>query len=83
MKNRLLNIFDVCINSGFLSGNPQKMFRTFFGLVLADTQIRLLLGDKPDLDRAAIKEFSEEAVEQFLQLFGAYVIKEHSNYKEI
>lgn len=50
---------------------PQTACRTFFGLVVADTQILALLGE-PDLpDSTRIRLLAERAVDQFLKLFGA------------
>ena len=45
-------------------------FRTFFGLVVADTQIRLLLGDKT-LGRTDIEAVVRAATDQFFTLYGA------------
>ncbi|AWI87095.1 TetR family transcriptional regulator [Methylobacterium sp. DM1] len=48
----------------------EAAFRTFFGLVGRDIQIRLLLGDALDLDAAGIRSDAARAVEQFLALYG-------------
>lgn len=45
-------------------------FRSFFGLVVADTQIRMLLGDR-SVDPAAVEEAALTATGQFLALYGA------------
>src|ERR1700712_4715300 len=51
--------------------NSETAFRTFFGLVLRDIQIRLLLGDKLALSTKTIEQDAERATEQFLVLYGA------------
>lgn len=48
----------------------EAAFRTFFGLVGRDIQIRLLLGDAISLDAAGIRGDAARAVEQFLALYG-------------
>ncbi|MEH3117429.1 MAG: TetR/AcrR family transcriptional regulator [Methylorubrum populi] len=50
--------------------DSETAFRTFFGLVGRDIQIRLLLGDALDLDAAGIRSEAARAVEQFLTLYG-------------
>ena len=49
---------------------PKTAFRTFFGLVVRDVQIRLLLGDKLTLTAKEIEADAERATEQFLALYG-------------
>jgi hypothetical protein len=49
--------------------DSEAAFRTFFGLVGRDIQIRLLLGDALDLDAAGIRSDAARAVEQFLALY--------------
>ncbi|WCS24898.1 TetR/AcrR family transcriptional regulator C-terminal domain-containing protein [Methylobacterium sp. NMS14P] len=50
--------------------DSEAAFRTFFGLVGRDIQIRLLLGETLDLDGAEIRRDAGRAVEQFLALYG-------------
>jgi len=50
--------------------DSEAAFRTFFGLVGRDIQIRLLLGETLDLDGAGIRRDAGRAVEQFLTLYG-------------
>ena len=50
--------------------DSEDAFRTFFGLVGRDIQIRLLLGDALSLDEAAIAREAARAVAQFLALHG-------------
>ena len=49
--------------------SSEEAFRTFFGLVVRDVQIRLLLGDGLELTPADIERDAREATAQFLQLF--------------
>jgi AcrR family transcriptional regulator len=51
--------------------DTETAFRTFFGLVGRDVQIRLLLGDELELTPAEIARDAERATTQFLALFGA------------
>ena len=48
----------------------EAAFRTFFGLVGRDIQIRLLLGEALDLDGDEIRRDADRAVDQFLALYG-------------
>jgi AcrR family transcriptional regulator len=50
--------------------DPETAFRTFFGLVGRDVQIRLLLGDALELSRAEIERDAVRATDQFLALHG-------------
>ncbi|MEO9229799.1 MAG: TetR/AcrR family transcriptional regulator [Devosia sp.] len=50
--------------------NSEVAFRTFFGLVLRDVQIRLLLGDKLAMTIKEIEADAERATDQFLALYG-------------
>ena len=49
--------------------SSEEAFRTFFGLVVRDVQIRLLLGDELKLSPADIERDARQATEQFLQLY--------------
>ena len=51
--------------------DAEEAFRTFFGLVGRDVQIRLLLGDPLKLSAAAVEREAKHAVDQFFTLFGA------------
>nr|WP_292764426.1 TetR/AcrR family transcriptional regulator [Mesorhizobium sp.] len=48
----------------------EDTFRTFFGLVGRDVQIRVLLGDPLKLAPAAIEQEAKRAVDRFFTLFG-------------
>ena len=49
--------------------SSEEAFRTFFGLVVRDVQIRLLLGDKITMTAADIDRDAMRATEQFLSLY--------------
>lgn len=51
--------------------DTETAFRTFFGLVGRDVQIRLLLGDSLKLTKADIARDASRATQQFLTLYGA------------
>lgn len=51
--------------------DTEMAFRTFFGLVGRDMQIRLLLGDTLVLTKTEIAADAARATKQFLSLFGA------------
>lgn len=51
--------------------DTETAFRTFFGLVARDVQVRLLLGDALKLSKAEIRADAERATAQFFTLFGA------------
>ena len=50
--------------------SSETAFRTFFGLVLRDVQIRLLLGDKLAMTSKDIEADAERATEQFFLIYG-------------
>lgn len=71
MARRLKPVFDAGKRAGYLAfEDAETAFRTFFGLVGRDIQIRLLLGDWPGLTEAAIAEDAARATRQFLALYG-------------
>lgn len=51
--------------------DTETAFRTFFGLVGRDVQIRLLLGDELTVSGAEVAADAARATEQFLSLFGS------------
>jgi AcrR family transcriptional regulator len=51
--------------------DTEAAFRTFFGLVGRDVQIRLLLGDRLEMTEARIAREAAEATRQFFALYGA------------
>jgi len=50
--------------------SSETAFRTFFGLVLRDVQIRLLLGDRLTITSKEIEADAERAAEQFFLIYG-------------
>ena len=72
MGRRLEPVLGAARDTGLLSfNNADEAFRTFFGLVIRDLQIRLLLGDVIQLAAAQISADAERATQQFLALYGA------------
>lgn len=72
MALRLQPLLETARDAGILSfENADEAFRTFFGLVLRDVQIRLLLGDAIKLSGARIAEDAARAAGQFMALYGA------------
>lgn len=71
MRTRLLPIFLKGQKAGLISVRGDEAFRLFFGLVVADAQIRSLLGDDKTPTKTEIKQFAQRAVEQFLVLCGS------------
>jgi AcrR family transcriptional regulator len=69
---RLKPALDAGREAGLLDfDDAEEAFRTFFGLVGRDVQIRLLLGDDLKLGRAEIARDAQRATDQFLTLYGA------------
>lgn len=71
MRTRLLPIFLKGQKAGLINVRGDEAFRLFFGLVIADVQIRALLGDENKPSENDIKKFAQNAVEQFLMLCGS------------
>lgn len=72
MARRLKPVLEAGKRAGHLAfEDAETAFRTFFGLVGRDVQIRLLLGDWPGMTEAAIADDAERATKQFLALYGA------------
>jgi len=70
MRERLLPIFEIGRQRGFLEKQGDDAFRIFFGLVIADAQIRVLLGEEQRPSNDDIERFAKLAVERFLALCG-------------
>lgn len=69
--DRLKPVLETGRTAGLLAfDDSETAFRTFFGLVGRDVQIRLLLGDPMEIDAAEIRRDAARAVEQFLALYG-------------
>jgi AcrR family transcriptional regulator len=72
LARRLKPVLEAGREAGFLEfSDAETAFRTFFGLVARDVQIRLLLGDRLQLTEAAIGGDAARATQQFLALHGA------------
>lgn len=70
MRDRLSPIFQIGKSRGFIEIQGDAGFRLFYGLVVADTQIRALLGDEELLSRIQIQKLAANAVGSFLRLAG-------------
>ena len=69
---RLKPLLEAARSTGLLVfDDAETAFRSFFGLVARDIQIRLLLGDDLRMGAADIRRDAAAAVDQFLMLFGA------------
>jgi AcrR family transcriptional regulator len=72
MRGRLQPLLEAGRAAGLLVfDDPDEAFRTFFGLVVRDTQMRLLLGEAERPSSAAIDTHAVRATAQFFALFGA------------
>jgi AcrR family transcriptional regulator len=72
MARRLKPLLELGRDTALLRfDETDEAFRTFFGLVVRDVQIRLLLGDRLELTDASIERDSLRATQQFLALYGA------------
>lgn len=68
---RLKPLLEAAREAGLLDfDDTEAAFRTFFGLVGRDVQIRLLLGDGLAMSKADVARDAKRAVEQFLRLYG-------------
>lgn len=68
---RLKPVLDAGREAGLIAfDDTETAFRTLFGLVGRDVQIRLLLGDTLTLSKAEIARDAERAADQFLTLYG-------------
>ncbi|MBO0905803.1 TetR/AcrR family transcriptional regulator [Jiella sonneratiae] len=72
MGRRLVPLLELGREAGLLAfDDAGEAFRDFFGLVVRDVQIRLLLGDRLDLTSNDIRAAAERAARHFLALYGA------------
>ncbi|WP_292647620.1 TetR/AcrR family transcriptional regulator [Mesorhizobium sp.] len=72
LARRLKPALEAGQQAGLLEfSDAEAAFRTFFGLVARDVQIRLLLGDRLEMTDAAIGGDAVRATQQFLALYGA------------
>lgn len=71
LGNRLKPVLEAGRNVALLKfPDSEEAFCTFFGLVVRDVQIRLLLGDVLVLSREQIEKDANTATKQFFTLFG-------------
>jgi hypothetical protein len=72
LGRRLKPVLEAGREAGLLEfDDAETAFRTFFGLVARDVQIRLLLGDRLELTEAGIDGDAVRATQQFLALHRA------------
>lgn len=72
MGRRLKPVLEAGRAAGLLAfDDAEAAFRTFFGLVARDIQIRLLLGDRMDPTPGTIRADAARSTRQFLALHGA------------
>jgi len=82
MGERLKPLLDAARDAGLLAfEDSEEAFRTFFGLVGRDVQIRLLLGDRLEMASASIDREAGEAARQFLALFGTGERKDRASFE--
>lgn len=71
MGRRLAPVLDAGRAAGLIEfQDRESAFRTFFGLVMRDLQIRLLLGEGGSVDEATIEAQADLAARQFMTLYG-------------
>lgn len=71
MRRRLRPIFEIGERAGLVKWeNMEEALRSFFGLVVADWQIRKLLGEATKPSTTGINNAAENAVSKFLVLYG-------------
>ncbi len=72
LARRLKPLLEAGRDAGLLTfDDAEAAFRSFFGLVARDVQIRLLLGDRLEMTARSIDRDAREATRQFLALYGA------------
>ena len=72
LGNRMKPVLEAGRKAGLLAfSDAEEAFRTLFGLVARDVQIRLLLGDALALDASTARADASRAVSQFFALYGA------------
>ena len=72
IARRLKPVLEAGRNAGLIGfDDTEAAFRTFFGLVARDVQIRLLLGDRVSLSKADIAREAATAADQFLTLYAS------------
>lgn len=70
IRRRLIPLLEAARRAGLLDfDDAEETYRTFFGLTVRDTQIRLLLGERLAVSENGIERASSRAVAQFVALF--------------
>ena len=68
---RVKPVLEMAREAGLITfDDTEEAFRTFFGLVVRDVQIRALLGDRPLTRPQQISREAKAAAQQFLTLYG-------------
>ena len=68
---RLKPLIEAAREAGLIDfEDSETAFRTFFGLVARDVQIRVLLGDAPALGAREIQRDARRATQQFMRLYA-------------
>ncbi|WP_099864692.1 TetR/AcrR family transcriptional regulator [Pararhizobium haloflavum] len=71
LGKRMMPVLEAGAEKGLIAfDDREEAFRTFFGLIARDVQIRLLLGDTLAMDEAAIIADAARATRQFLALYA-------------
>ncbi|HET8725974.1 MAG TPA: TetR/AcrR family transcriptional regulator [Alphaproteobacteria bacterium] len=72
IRRRLKPVLEEGRAAGLIDfADAEDAYRVFFGLVVRDTQVRLLLGEALTLDARAIHREADAATDRFLRIFGA------------
>lgn len=72
MGRRLKPLLEAAREKGLLAfSDSETTFRTYFGLVVRDMQIRMLLGDRMEMTPEIIAADAKRATAQFMALYGA------------
>ena len=72
IRGRLKPVLEAGREAGLLRfESSEEAYRAFFGLVVRDVQIRVLLGEKLKLQASQIEADARAATTQFLALYGA------------
>ncbi len=73
MSRRLRPVFEAARETSLIEiENADHAFRTFFGLVVSDWQIRKLLGEATRPSQKGIEITAHRAVDQFVTLYGVH-----------
>lgn len=76
---RVKPLLEAAREAGLLAfDDSEEAFRTFFGLIGRDVQIRLLLGDDVALGPTVIRSDAARATTQFMALYGVQLSKSGS-----